>query len=227
MPTIEDLIIKEVQNYPLIYSSLGTDDQKYFAAIAKKIGKPKINGPVVRVLWEDIVLQYIQNLNLEQINLDRDHNDVNYPKMNTYKMAQLDFLRPHLYNPGHQISSTLGSVSSDLGESFDVEDDCDDTPQSPEGPLNSSWQDESSLEKQRRCFDKECSIQNFKEDGASNTLELKKQISKHLEQLMVACSNVNDMREFYEKQFESMFEKIDDKKKLECYIKIVDALNKM
>lgn len=47
MPTIEDLIIQEVQEYPSIYSSQVkpmVNNKKHFAAIAKKINNKHING---------------------------------------------------------------------------------------------------------------------------------------------------------------------------------------
>lgn len=105
MPTIEDQIIEEVKNYELIYSSPTTDSRPHFAAIAKKIGQPKICCALIKVLWDQIVSDFIQNLNLEQINLDRDVGDVDYPEINSHRMARLDFLRPFVFCPIGQIST--------------------------------------------------------------------------------------------------------------------------
>lgn len=195
MPTIEDSIIEEVKNYPSIYKSPNADNRVHFAAIANKIGQPKISGPIVKVLWNQIVSEYIRNLNLEQMNLDRDVSDLTYPVINTFWMSRLDFLRPFVFNPIGQISSTLDlSKTSDVVKKMSQESDV-------------QWVEEHDSKA---------------EDEVIETMDLDPEIVQDIDKLANDC-----MIKLYESQFENLFEKIEDKDRLSCYLEVVEALKKL
>lgn len=56
-------------------------------------------------------------LNVEYENTDRESNDTDYTPPNKMRMNQLEFLRPHLFNPPHQISTMTSEASTSDGMS--------------------------------------------------------------------------------------------------------------
>lgn len=230
MPTIEDMIIEGVKKYPSIYSSHLPDkhnNRQHFAEIAKQICHNKINAGVVEVLWDHILIEYIRNVNLmEEEYSDQDDKKEDQFKVNADRMTQLDFLRPHLYNPVHQISTTfVDGASWGSDSAADVEGDFD---MLPGGLENATWPDELSQEDQLDLSDEYSSgFEFYKEDETSITSGIDEQISRCLEQMLVNQSGVNSGVEFYQQQFQIMFGKIEEDEKPKCYVEVVEALDQI
>lgn len=160
-------------------------------------------------------MEFIKNVNLEETHLDYSSNDENYPNINTPRMDQLAFLRPHLFSHTHTFSS-LSSFPFHNTFECDKADDAQGIPVSEERPvlptLPSLENDEIDMELDKEDY----LVLNLEVDSSDGSLQALQQILK--------SENVGK-RDIFVQLLQCLFDQVDETRKYECYIAITEALN--